>query len=266
MEISSQHTQAEERARASERDSLGCLALRGSPELPPRRQTVMRVAVYAAVLWRSARGASYPVSDRLLSLRCLRAASTAALLSSVLAPPSRVRADSLVSATLEGRARGVEADDLRLGMQASDVFYPPYFEGTWETRSNFTSVFAPLGEVLFGGPKFFEKIKSDLNSELVYSTRFSRVGDKLVSDRLFNVRDISRASMGPETAVGLVEGSSADTANKMVLDISPPSGPPLRVTLTGSAQTPHGRKPICFAHRYRFENCDVFLARLCSLN
>ena len=128
-----------------------------------------------------------------------------------------------------------DADSYRPGLKYDDVYYPDWLRGDWRTVSNFTEVSAPLGEVLFGGKSVFETINKDLNSALTYKTSIiplpnllSQKEDgkdttMLISDRVTNVEEISRASMGPKAKITLLPKDGESVANKMHLLIQIPT-------------------------------------------
>lgn len=130
-----------------------------------------------------------------------------------------------------------DADSYRPGLKYDDVYYPDWLQGDWRTVSNFTEVSAPLGEVLFGGKSVFETINKDLNSALTYKTsiiplpKLLSLKEKeekghstlLISDRVTNVEEISRASMGPKAKITLLPNDGESVANKMHLLIQIPT-------------------------------------------
>ena len=113
------------------------------------------------------------------------------------------------STSLESRLGGGTAVfPAPYGIEAPDVYYPPWFDGEWTCSSTTVSVEAPAGVGLFGGNRTFTAAREDVGQTLVYKTRFrpsltfstepSR--NSVVSDREFNVASIARAIMG-ENAV-----------------------------------------------------------------
>ena len=113
-----------------------------------------------------------------------------------------------------------------------DIFYPDYFAGVWETESKLISVMCPAGYKLFGRPGSFESAQrvrfliwlemtlqclhssdiannldcdfpydQEVNNTVKYRSRFVRIGKHVVADRLFNVRAIAEATMGPQSVL-----------------------------------------------------------------
>lgn len=95
-------------------------------------------------------------------------------------------------------------------------------------------IVAPLGVVIFGGKGVYERAKQDLNTALNYETLFvddSLEPSLLISGRLQNVECITRASIGNSTGFTSLNTPGENIADIMRLELTPPSGGPLNVTL-----------------------------------
>ena len=84
------------------------------------------------------------------------------------------------------------------GLDASDVYYPDFFEGSWRTTSTAVDVQAPLGAALFGGNASLAAALKELRSPpVVYDCRFVRdARGRLVADRPYNIQSLAAATMG----------------------------------------------------------------------
>ena len=112
------------------------------------------------------------------------------------------------------------------GVQAPDVYYPPWFEGRWRASSRLVSVNAPAGVEYFSaggdGAAALERARSEIGSTLEYDVRWVRTADdKLIVDRAFNVESITRASMG----AAAVQDTQPDGADHLTMYIRPSGGP-----------------------------------------
>ena len=110
--------------------------------------------------------------------------------------------------------------------EARDVYYPPWFEGTFTANSKCVCVWAPLGIEAFGGQGSWKAGQTDLNTSLVYDTKFvsdTSVTGNIIADRLFNVQSIARASMGPECVIPQRQPDE-DLARRLHLVLSPSVG------------------------------------------
>lgn len=114
------------------------------------------------------------------------------------------------------------------GMESSDVFYPGWMDGTWKVESTTTDVCAPCGPLLFGGNATYNRARNEIGTTLVYKARFipsatittaatttttatttatsstsSTTIPKITSiaDREYNVREIAKAAMGPNSVL-----------------------------------------------------------------
>lgn len=96
------------------------------------------------------------------------------------------------------------------GKEADDVYYPPWFQGTWDVRSRGLAVVAPAGERLFApAPGALERARNELKTELAYAARWQPTDSSTAScicDRAYNVASIARASMGSDAVLGVGGG------------------------------------------------------------
>jgi len=122
--------------------------------------------------------------------------------------------------------RRVESEDAQLyepGITASDVFYPSYFRGTWNSSSICTSIVAPLSIASFGGQRVYDQALQDVGVTLNYLSRFvtsTMSEEDVVADRLFNVLSIAKASMGEESILDSKQ-PDVDLARRLHLTVSP---------------------------------------------
>jgi hypothetical protein len=95
----------------------------------------------------------------------------------------------------------------KYALESSDVFYPPWLEGTWDVTSKSTAVLAPVGTLLFGPPGAYDRAKASVaEPPLRYLARFVPAGDGIdacICSRPFTVASISRAAMGPNAVLSV---------------------------------------------------------------
>lgn len=91
------------------------------------------------------------------------------------------------------------------GMDGSDIFYPPWFLGSYKAVSTTKQVFAPCGTDLFTGGKaaYDNVIETEVQKgdALEYRARFiQQLADGensyVAADREYNAREIAKAAMG----------------------------------------------------------------------
>ena len=156
-----------------------------------------------------------------------------------VAPPS---APSLARRILETDSAAYEP-----GLLQSDLFFPDWLLGTWKTNSTATGVSAPLGITAFGGQRALDVAQREVGSSLIYDSRWVRAddGQRVIADRLFNVKSIARAAMGEASVVedggqfgpggeGRVRGSGGrqpSPSRQLHLVIAPPGQDLLDVDL-----------------------------------
>lgn len=76
------------------------------------------------------------------------------------------------------------------------------FAGRWNTTSTMVALEAPLGIQAFGGERAYKSALADLDSSLNYTTRFRTLSNGFVlNDRLYNVEQIAKASIGSRCIV-----------------------------------------------------------------
>jgi len=126
--------------------------------------------------------------------------------------------DNILLKRLSNKA--LDAVSYRPGILSTDVYYPSWFNGYYKTSSRFTEVYAPLGEDAFGGSNVLNAAKEDIGSILVYNSKFKQINDLIISDRLYNLKSIAKASMGERSIVDDNQVSK-DLANNIKLIVSP---------------------------------------------
>lgn len=107
--------------------------------------------------------------------------------------------------SLEARSTDNIATFPEYGMDGSDIFYPPWFLGSWKAVSTTKQVFAPCGTDLFTGGKaaYDSVIETEVQKgdALEYRARFiEQLADGetsyVAADREYNAREIAKAAMG----------------------------------------------------------------------
>jgi hypothetical protein len=109
------------------------------------------------------------------------------------------------------------------GMEGTDVFYPSWFNGVWNVRSQTVSVAAPQGIPLFGGNNTYNAALADVGNVLQYQSRFLKDpnSDRVIADREFNVKSIAKVAMGENSVVDV----SQATPNKFSCLLAPKGAP-----------------------------------------
>ena len=131
--------------------------------------------------------------------------------------------DRLGTGLLEGRVSENLLVPPPYGIETPDVYYPPWFAGLWSAVSVCTDVQAPCGPTLFGGESALTVAKGEVGPDgaLRYRSRFVRGGGEVrpvvVADREYNVRDIARAAMGPNSVLDV----TVTSPNKLSCLLSP---------------------------------------------
>ena len=124
------------------------------------------------------------------------------------------------------------AEELKIGIQSSDILYPSYFEGTWDSSSQLVQVYAPLGDEIFGkAAKIAAEKEKDMNTILNYKSKFKSIPSSIkensnnngnvIADRLYNVESIAIASMGGEKSIIDDKQIDNNLANRVSLKVSP---------------------------------------------
>lgn len=116
-------------------------------------------------------------------------------------------------------------------MEASDIFYPDYFQGSWKAYSKTVDINAPCGYELFtGGQKGYDKaVQTEIKDgdALEYKARFitqtggeDAGGSYVAADREYNAKEIAKAAMGGYS----VFDTPIATPNRYSCVLSPPEG------------------------------------------
>ena len=131
---------------------------------------------------------------------------TSAVATTVAAPA--LAADTATAqqrSSLEARSAENIATFPDYGMDGSDIFYPPWFLGSYKAVSTTKQVFAPCGTDLFTGGKaaYDNVIETEVQKgdALEYRARFiQQLADGensyVAADREYNAREIAKAAMG----------------------------------------------------------------------
>ncbi|KAL7547990.1 hypothetical protein ACHAWF_011266 [Thalassiosira exigua] len=134
--------------------------------------------------------------------------------------------------TLEARSTENSLAPPPYSMEASDIFYPALFQGSWKVVSRTADVIAPCGMQLFtGGQAAYDNVvqtEVKEGSALEYRARFvtqsggdeSGGGTYVAADREYNAREIAKAAMG---AFSVVDTPVA-TPNRYSCLLAPPDG------------------------------------------
>jgi len=104
------------------------------------------------------------------------------------------------------------------------IFLVTRFDGSWSASSAFNSITTPLGVEVLGGKAVVDAAEKDLGSLLQYKCSFisqngfilSRflspamfiltfIEDSVISDRVFNVVEIAKASMGNNSVISTAQ-------------------------------------------------------------
>ncbi len=122
------------------------------------------------------------------------------------------------------------AEEFKIGIQSSDILYPSYFEGTWNSSSQLVQVYAPLGDEIFGKSARIAADK-DINTILNYKSKFKSIpgitkensnnNGNMIADRLYNVESIAIASMGGEKSIIDDRQIDNNLARRVKLTVSP---------------------------------------------
>ena len=112
------------------------------------------------------------------------------------------------------------------GMEGTDVFYPSWFNGAWNVRSETVSIEAPCGVALFGGNATYNAALADVGNVLQYQSRFLKDPygnnpNKVIADREYNVKSIAKVAMGENSVVDV----SMATPNKFSCLLAPKGAP-----------------------------------------
>lgn len=112
------------------------------------------------------------------------------------------------------------------GMEATDIFYPSYFQGSWKASSKTTNIYAPCGFDLFpGGQSAYDNtVQKEIRGGdvLEYKARFVASADDnvVIADREYNAKEIAKAAMGSFSVVDVSEA----TPNRFSCLLAPPEG------------------------------------------
>lgn len=96
---------------------------------------------------------------------------------------------------------------------SSDLYYPDWFSGLWETTSTLRAVGAPAGYKLFGRSGAYEQAINDIDRSITYKSRFIHTSSNKalsVADRGYNVAAIAEASMGSGSVLQCTETLNSD--------------------------------------------------------
>ena len=109
------------------------------------------------------------------------------------------------------------------GLDAPDVYYPDFFEGTWRVTSKAIEVSAPCGAPLFGGKASLAAARAELEAApVVYEARWIRDGrGRLIADRPYNIASIAAATMGGADALQQLPSSDAFDPNGLIFKLRP---------------------------------------------
>ena len=116
------------------------------------------------------------------------------------------------------------------GLSRKDIFYPPWFAGTWSVTSVATAAAAPCGVQFIGNNTYAKAIAEVAAGEkgaLKYKCRFVGAGESgggaggegeaVVADREYNTKSIAGAAMGDLSVVSFGQ----DGANKVKATLAP---------------------------------------------
>lgn len=146
-------------------------------------------------------------------------------LASALAVNS-ANAQDVNESTLEQRILDNTLSSPPYGMEATDIFYPSYFQGSWKASSKTTNAYAPCGFDLFpGGQSAFDNtVQKEIRGGdvLEYKARFVASSDDtaVIADREYNAKEIAKAAMGSFSVVDVSEA----TPNRFSCLLAPPEG------------------------------------------
>jgi hypothetical protein len=102
------------------------------------------------------------------------------------------------------------------GMQngSPDIYYPDWFQGTWQVASTTQAVSAPCGRALFGSNATWTAAQAEIGSTLVYDARFVSTTTTTapppqqstvawIADRSYNVQSIAQAALGRNSVMDI---------------------------------------------------------------
>jgi len=168
-------------------------------------------------------------SNRRTSLAQIAALTTA--LTTANQPAYSSDATQLQS-TLEARSAENSLVPPPYGMEASDIFYPPSFLGSWKALSKTTDIIAPCGFELFTGGKagYDNAVQTEVKegNDLEYKARFVTLSGGeggsgstyIAADREYNAKEIAKAAMGTYSVVD----TPVATPNRYSCVLAPPGG------------------------------------------
>mmetsp|Transcript_23084 Transcript_23084/g.92367 ORF Transcript_23084/g.92367 Transcript_23084/m.92367 type:complete len:298 (+) Transcript_23084:317-1210(+) len=104
-------------------------------------------------------------------------------------------------------------------LNSEDVFYPEWMAGIWSSASTLTGVQSPAGETVFGPPGSLDNARKGIGNSIEYDVRFRRKAGNIVSDRPYNVTQISRAIMGKDSVLSVVDNYA--NVNRLRLELLP---------------------------------------------
>eukprot|EP00804_Cyclotella_cryptica_P029078 CCRYP_005264-RA/>CCRYP_005264-RA protein AED:0.17 eAED:-0.10 QI:0/0/0/1/1/1/2/0/344 len=169
------------------------------------------------------RSSSHTISDRRKVL------SQIGLLTSFIAQSAN--SQDLDQSILETRILENSLSPPPYRMEATDIFYPTYFQGSWKASSKTCEIYAPCGFELFPGGKagYDSAVQKEIKDGevLEYKARFvqrSSGGDNesfyIAADREYNAKEIAKAAMGSFSVVDVPEA----TPNRFSCILAPPEG------------------------------------------
>lgn len=159
-------------------------------------------------------------------------ANIAALASALAISQPACSADVVQSqGTLEERSVQNSLAPPPYGMEVSDIFYPPAFQGSWKAISKTTDIIAPCGFELFTGGKagYDSAVQTEVKegNDLEYKARFVTLGGGenagstyVAADREYNAKEIAKAAMGAYSVVDTLVA----TPNRYSCVLAPPGG------------------------------------------
>jgi hypothetical protein len=100
------------------------------------------------------------------------------------------------------------------GMQngSPDIYYPDWFQGTWQVVSTTQVVSAPCGRALFGSNATWTAAQAEIGTTLVYDARFVSATATAplqqqtvawIADRSYNVQCIAQAALGRNSVMDI---------------------------------------------------------------
>jgi len=140
------------------------------------------------------------------------------------------------------------------GLEGQDLYYPDWFEGTWQLTSTLTDLTAPLG-VEYTNPTSFAKSQRERGQPLTYFVRFYRNDQgRMIADRVFNTIAAIQASQG--------QGSVLE----VILDVNQPDRQLIRLSGNRRGELYITRRHSEHPTPTRFNSLEFYRQVLGSLN